>query len=118
SFIVPSGFGFATDDIICSFLLNPGFSIDHAGTFLPGLSKESFIKSLGLTDEAKAICFPSGLHRGAEAPYLNFVNCIGSPPANDKIKICGRPSTALTKASCFPSGLHAGCEAPSLLNVS
>src|SRR6185436_6854311 len=114
----PSGFGFAVDDLNCSFLLNPGFSIDHAGTFLPGLIVESLIRSLGFTDAENAICFPSGVHLGAEAPYLNFVSCIGSPPLKDKIKICGRPSTGRTKASCFPSGLHAGCEAPSLLKVS
>jgi hypothetical protein len=38
------------------------------------------------------------------APYLKVVNCTGSPPSIDKIKICDFSSTYRVKASCFPSG--------------
>jgi hypothetical protein len=50
---------------------------------------------------------------GLFAPYLTVVNCTGSPPSIDKIKICDFSSTYRIKASCFPSGLHAGFVAPS-----
>src|SRR5690242_19349514 len=76
---------------------------------------ESFNNSFRGMEAAKRICLPSGLHFGDAAPYLNRVNCMGSPPSNDKRNNCGLVFTDLTESSCFPSGLHIGCEAFSFM---